>query len=126
MNVAKNLTKVVCLLVLGSQATFAQQKMPREDVVEVPAIGEGLCVSNVFQSNMVLQRDKPVPVWGWASAGEKVTVSFASATVETTAAEDRSWKVVLPPMSASTTPRVLTVIGRDSSLTLENVLVGDV
>ena len=32
-----------------------QQKMPREDVVEVPAIGEGLCVSNIFQTNMVLQ-----------------------------------------------------------------------
>ncbi len=44
--------------------------MPREDVVDVPAIGEGLCVSNVFQTNMVLQRDKPIHVWGWAEPGE--------------------------------------------------------
>ena len=51
-------------------------RMPREDVVDVPAIGEGLCVSNVFQTNMVLQRDKPISIWGWADAGEKVTVSF--------------------------------------------------
>ena len=39
------------------------QPMPREDVVDVPAISEGLCVSNVFQTNMVLQRDKPIHVW---------------------------------------------------------------
>lgn len=123
---AKNLTKVMCLFVLVCQAAFGQDKMPREDVVDVRAIGDGLCVSNVFQTHMVLQRDKPVPVWGWAAAGEKVKVSFADATVETTAAEDRSWKVVLPQMSASAEPRVLTVSGHDSTLTLENVLVGDV
>jgi hypothetical protein len=35
-----------------------RKKLPPEDVVEVPAIGEGLSVSNVFQSHMVLQRDK--------------------------------------------------------------------
>ena len=53
------------------------QPMPREDVVDVPAIGEGLCVSNVFQANMVLQRDKPINVWGWAAPGEEVTVEFS-------------------------------------------------
>jgi sialate O-acetylesterase len=36
------------------------QAMPHADVVDVPAIQNGLCVSNVFQSNMVLQRDKPI------------------------------------------------------------------
>ena len=34
------------------------QKMPKEDVIDVPAVGEGLCVHNLFQTNMVLQRDK--------------------------------------------------------------------
>ena len=49
------------------------ERMPREDVIEVPAIGKGLCVSNVFQTNMVLQRDKPVSLWGWAEqrAGDR-------------------------------------------------------
>ena len=50
-------------------------KMPREDVIRVPAIGRGLCVSNVFQTNMVIQRNKPVTIWGWAAPGEKVKVS---------------------------------------------------
>jgi sialate O-acetylesterase len=63
---------------LGVAAGAAQKKdMPKEDVVELPAIGQGLCVANVFQSNMVLQRDKPLSIWGWADPGEEVTVSFA-------------------------------------------------
>ncbi len=54
-------------------AGAAEEKaMPKEDVVEVPAIGQGLCVANVFQSNMVLQRDKPLNIWGWADPGEEV------------------------------------------------------
>ena len=100
--------------------------MPREDVVEVPAIGNGLCVSNVFQTNMVLQRNKPVRVWGWADSGEKVTVSFAGQTVETTAHANRSWDVTLEAMAADSRPRVMTIKGKNRALELENILVGDV
>jgi sialate O-acetylesterase len=66
-------------LLFGSAANAAENKkdMPKEDVVDVPAIGQGLCVSNVFQTNMVLQRDKPLTIWGWADPGEEETVSFA-------------------------------------------------
>ena len=75
-----------------------KKDIPREDVVEVPAIGEGLCVHNLFQSNMVLQRDKPIPIWGWANPGEKVSISFAGQTKEAKAGKDRSWKITLPGM----------------------------
>jgi sialate O-acetylesterase len=102
------------------------QKMPREDVVHVPAVGKGLCVSNVFQSQMVLQRNKPIDVWGWAEPGEKVTVTFAEQMVETTAGADRSWKISLEPMPASGTPQVMTVKGNHETLQLEEILVGDV
>jgi len=104
----------------------SQGRMPREDVVEIPAIGEGLCVSNVFQTNMVLQRNKPVTIWGWADSGETVTVSFAGQTAETAAKADRSWKVTLEAMAANSTPQVMTIEGEDKTLTLENILVGDV
>ena len=61
------ITILAFLLLANADIAVAQnQQMPREDVVEFPAIGEGLCVSNAFQSNMVLQRDKPIVVWGWA------------------------------------------------------------
>lgn len=100
--------------------------MPREDVIDVPAIGEGLCVSNVFQTNMVLQRDKPVNVWGWAEPGEAVTVSFAGQQVKAKAAADRSWQVALQPMPANSTPQTMTVKGKTQTLKLESILVGDV
>lgn len=100
--------------------------MPKENVIDVPAIGEGLCVSNVFQSNMVLQRDKPMAIWGWANAGEEVTVTIGGNTQVANAADDRSWRVTLPAMPANSLPQTLTVKGTDTTLTLDNILIGDV
>ncbi|MBT5377430.1 MAG: hypothetical protein HOL08_00100, partial [Opitutae bacterium] len=124
------LIHTLLFLVIGSWGFAENAKdMPREDVVEVPAIGEGLCVHNLFQSNMVLQRDKPVAIWGWANPGEKVSVSFGGQTQSDKASiglEDRIWKVTLPAMTANSEPQTLTVKGEDQTLTLENVLIGDV
>ena len=102
------------------------QQMPREDVIEFPAIGEALSVSNVFQTNMVLQRDKPISIWGWAAPDEKVTVTFDGKEKAASAGEDRSWKVTFPAMAASSKPHILTVKGAEKTLTLENILIGDV
>lgn len=99
--------------------------MPHENVVQIPAIEKGLCVSNVFQTNMVLQRNKPVTIWGWADPGEKVTVSFAGQVASVNAQTDRSWKVVLKAMPVNRDPRTMTVKGKDKTLELENILVGD-
>lgn len=96
-----------------------------EDFIVKPAIGENLCVHNIFQSGMVLQRDKPLAIWGWAAPDETVTVSFGGQTGTTFAADDRSWKVTLAAMEANATPQVLTVKGGNQTLTLENILVGD-
>ena len=107
-------------------APIGAAPMPKADVVEVPAVGEGVCLHNLFQSNMVLQRDKPVSLWGWAAPGEQVSVTVAANSGTATAADDRSWKVTLPAMPANSEPVTVTVKGKDKSLTLENVLVGDV
>ncbi len=107
-------------------ATDRRQPMPREDVVDVPAIGKGLCVSNVFQTNMVIQRDKPVAVWGWATAGEKVVVEFAGHKGDTTAGQDGSWRVGLPAMPPSTTPQTMMIKDTEETLRLTNILIGDV
>ncbi len=107
-------------------AQDGSQGMPKENVIDVPAIGEGLCVSNVFQSNMILQRDKPISVWGWADAAAEVTVTFGGNQQRVTAAEDRSWKVTLPVMAASSDPHTMIVQGSDRTLELDNILIGDV
>ena len=102
------------------------QPMPREDVVNVPAISDGLSVSNVFQTNMVLQRDKPIHIWGWAEPGEQVTVTFAGEETSTQAGKDRAWKASLSAVPAHSSPQQLTVRGLSTTLVLDNILVGDV
>lgn len=99
---------------------------PKEDLIESPAIGEGLCVSNVFQSGMVLQRDKPIRVWGWAKPGERIAVTFGGNEASATANDDRTWAVSLPASSASREPRTMTVRGEGDALVLDDLLVGDV
>lgn len=113
-------------IVVGTTMAADPEKMPKEDVIEVPAVGERLSVHNIFQSNMVLQRDKPVAIWGWAAAGEAVTVSFAGQTQTARADNDRVWKVTLASMPANTTPQKLAVKSKDQTLSLDNILVGDV
>lgn len=108
-------------------ACGAEQKaMLKEDVVAVPAIGTGLCVANAFQSNMVLQRDKPMNIWGWADPDEEVKVSFAGQEVQARAGADRAWQVTLKPVAANGSSQTMTVKGKTRTLTLENILVGDV
>lgn len=80
---------------------------------------------SILDSHMVLQRDRPVPVWGWASPGEEVAVDFAGETVSTAADADGRWQVSLPALEASSEGRTLTVRG-DNTLELADVLVGEV
>ena len=63
----------------------------------------------LFTDNMVLQRDRPVKVWGTAAADEKVKVSFGDQTAEATA-KDGKWQVELKPLSAGD-PHTLTIEG---------------
>jgi sialate O-acetylesterase len=84
-----------------------------------------LRLPNVFGDHMVLQRELPVPVWGWADAGEKVTVTFAGASVTTTADAAGNWSLKLPAMPANAESRELTVVG-NNTLTFKDVLVGEV
>ena len=116
---------VLLSAVLALSSATAQQE-PGKDITAVPAIAEGLSLHNLFQSNMVLQREKPITIWGWAVAGEDVTVSFAGKTQTTKAGADRSWKVIFPAMPATAEPLQMTIKGKAATLTLGNILVGDV
>jgi sialate O-acetylesterase len=74
---------------------------------------------------MVLQRGQAVPIWGWASPGEKISVTFAGQMQSATAGADGSWKVSLAPLPTSATPTDLVIAGSET-VTLTNVLVGEV
>jgi len=93
-------------------------------VVVAPLRAE-VSLPHVFGSHMVLQREQPVPVWGWAAAGEKVTVQIGGqALVAATANEAGEWRVTLPAMTAGG-PFSVKIGGRNS-IALEDVMVGDV
>jgi sialate O-acetylesterase len=83
-----------------------------------------ISLPHVFGSHMVLQRERPIIIWGWAGPGEKVTVHLGSATKSTQANERGEWKVKLPAMSAGG-PFTLTVSG-SSTVTYDDVLIGEV
>lgn len=79
-------------------------------------------IAGVFSDGMVLQRQMPVPVWGWSEPGQKVTVSFAGQEHEAVADNDGKWKVTLAPMEASFENREL----KAGDVVVKNVLVGEV
>jgi len=84
-----------------------------------------LKVAEVFSSNMVLQRDKPVTIWGKAWAGKEITVSFAGQRQVAITDNDGKWRVQLQPLSLSAVPAEMQ-ISSDSIIRLQNILVGDV
>ena len=79
---------------------------------------------NFFGDNMVLQRDKPIPVWGWASPKEKITVQFDHQTKTTKADKSGKWMIKLDNEKAGG-PYVLTIKGKNT-ITFNNVMVGEV
>ena len=82
----------------------------------------------LFQSGMVFQRGKPVPVWGKAGAGEQVSVCWQKKQYTATADADGRWRVDLPKMKAGG-PYTLEVKseGADSEkIEITDVMVGDV
>ena len=82
--------------------------------------------ANIFSDNMVLQRDIPAPVWGWAEPGEKVTVQFKAQSKAALADASGKWMVRLDPLPASAQPEQLKITGHNGRLEFKNVVVGDV
>ena len=81
-------------------------------------------LAKIFGDHMVLQRSQSVPVWGWSSPNEKITVSMNQQVKQTQADKNGKWQVKLDPQPAGG-PYDLKVTGRDS-LVLHDVLVGEV
>src|SRR5690606_11806755 len=94
-------------LMLSFQALIADVRLPQ-----------------IFANGMVLQRNQPIAVWGWADPGERVKVGLNEQQQETTAGADGRWKLTLSAEEAGG-PFQLVVSGKNT-LTLSDVLIGEV
>lgn len=92
--------------------------------VLLPNTSAQVKLPGILTDNMVLQREMPVNIWGWASSGETVTVEFNGQKVKAKAAKDGSWKVKLALMKAGG-PYEMTISGKNKII-LKNILIGDV
>ncbi|MCI0522146.1 MAG: sialate O-acetylesterase [Bacteroidales bacterium] len=95
------------LLIMGTLTAGAQAVLPA-----------------FISDGMVLQREIEIPVWGWASPGEKVEIEFRGKTYNTTAGPDRKWSISIDPTSAGG-PYIMT-IRASNTLALNDILIGDV
>jgi sialate O-acetylesterase len=103
--------KFVFIFLLTIVVTFALQAEVR--------------LPSVFSDNMVLQRDRPVTIWGKADKNEKIAVVLNGQTITAKADKTGNWKATLRPVPSGG-PYTLTVKGKNNSLILENILAGDV
>lgn len=103
---SKKLLVFTSLLITISTA-FAQVRLPK-----------------IFGDNMVLQRGKPIAIWGWAAPDEKIQVELHGQKKSTMADKNGNWKLSLQPEAAGGPYRL--VVNGKNNITLDNVLVGDV
>ncbi|MDF7824511.1 sialate O-acetylesterase [Pontiellaceae bacterium B12227] len=99
-------------------------------LIPIAVFGGSLELPSVFSDHMVLQRERPVPVWGTAEPGSSVTVEFAAQTKTTTVGTDGKWRVDLDPLAASAGSRILRISSKHQleiiNREFSDVLVGEV
>ncbi|MVN76725.1 sialate O-acetylesterase [Hymenobacter sp. HMF4947] len=108
-----NSTRIRCGLAAGALLLAA-----------IPAAQAQVRLPRLVSSGMVLQREQPVRIWGWAKAGEAVAVTFQGKAYRATTGSDGQWRVTLPPLKAGG-PYTLD-IKASNELSLKDILVGDV
>jgi sialate O-acetylesterase len=82
-------------------------------------------VANIFGDNMVLQRDKPLNIFGTAEPGEEVQVALKGQTETATAGDKGRWLVKLKPVQVGD-PFEVRIKGASNEVVLKNVLAGEV
>lgn len=111
MPVMKNRFLLFCLTLIFSMlsASLSADVMP----------------SALFQDSAVLQRQKPLRIWGKAAPGETVKVTLKGKTAETKADKDGKWLVTLPPFESENVPQTMIIEGKNR-IELKDVLIGEV
>jgi sialate O-acetylesterase len=103
-------TYLSIFLLFSFNATFAKIKLP-----------------SIISSNMVLQRNTSVKIWGWANPGEKIIIrtSWFLETLKVTTPESGRWEITLLT-TLSKDPQTIQLKSTESNINLENILFGEV
>lgn len=88
------------------------------------SVQANVTLPKIFSDHMVLQRETAIPIWGWANAGEKITILFNKQKVSTIADQHGKWSIRLKPEKAAAS-FTLKVSG-ENSIEVKNVAVGEV
>lgn len=122
----KHVIAFLLLLISGLPALAladAQTPLLRTRPIKAPA---ALKVHGVFRSHMVLQRDKPIAIWGWAPVGTEVKVALGNQHGTGQAVgESGRWEVVFAAQPANAQGQSLIVQAGDETLQMDDVLIGD-
>ena len=84
-----------------------------------------LSVPTFFSDHLVLQREKPINIWGTTNAGERISVTLGNAQKSTRTDKNGKWSVSLPPMQAGG-PYTLNVKSLKQTLSFTDILIGEV
>ncbi|WP_316800583.1 sialate O-acetylesterase [Pedobacter frigidisoli] len=84
-----------------------------------------ILLPQILSSSMVLQRDKPINIWGFAAPAEKIEVAFAGQKKQTITDQNGKWLIVLSPLKTSAIGRTMVISG-SNKIELSNILVGEV
>ncbi len=86
-----------------------------------------LKVHGIFRSHMVLQREKPIAIWGWAPVGTEVTVTLGTQKGLSKAAGDSGrWEVVFAAQPANALGQSLVVQAGEQIVRMDDILIGDI
>ncbi len=115
----------ICPLVLLTGIVIASLSTLSPGQETAPATK--LKVHAIFASNMVLQRNKPIMIWGWSTPEKTVRVQLGKdqAEAKATGAKGR-WEVTFPAREASAEPQTMVVTAGDEKVEMSNIVVGDV
>ncbi len=97
-----------------------------ENRIATPARVEGLSLHPLFQSEMILQRDQPLKIWGWGEPGENIRVHLDQESLTAIVTEKGTWEAVFEAREASFEPLSLEVSDSKKTIRLDGILVGDV
>ncbi len=105
---SKSIVALTALVASGCASLQAQIRLP-----------------HVLSDHAVLQRDRPIHVWGWSTAGSKITARLHGQDASATANNDGEWSLYLNPEQAGG-PFTLTLSGDGQPVVVTDLLIGDV